>query len=386
MKIFLSPFMLQIMDQYDESFMNQWEEFTSSCSYPFLRKEYLLACIRNSEDNLKYYPVIGFEDNHPVFVFILQKKEIPLQSLAAYLKSSSFRGLSKLSCSRIEWLTLGHHLVSGEYGFYGDFNKIRHLLDYPFFYLLLKRFCSRFQISFLLIKDIPALYPSSTPCFYKNMIPIRTEPDMVIKFPNHVKNLEEYLACFSKKYRQRYKKVLEKGKELNFIPVSNAQELKPTSFYDFFLQVHEKASYKFVRPSREYFMELLGHENFYIERVLLKSMETGFLSYFVQGKTMWAHYIGLDYSVNREYEIYQNILLQFIRKAFDHGVHTLHLGRTAAEIKSCLGADPVYYHNYLVPGNLFSYWFIREISGMFSEKEWIKRNPFTGKKENEKIM
>jgi len=54
-----------------------------------------------------------------------------------------------------------------------------------------------------------------------------------------------------------------------------------------------------------------------------------------------AGYIGLDYEYNFDYAVYQKMLYDYVDDAIQNNLKELRFGRTAEEIKSCLGAEPV---------------------------------------------
>ena len=53
-----------------------------------------------------------------------------------------------------------------------------------------------------------------------------------------------------------------------------------------------------------------------------------------------AHFIGIDYSKNKEFAIYPRILNDYVRLGIETKSNQINLGRTASEIKSTLGAKP----------------------------------------------
>ena len=65
----------------------------------------------------------------------------------------------------------------------------------------------------------------------------------------------------------------------------------------------------------------------------------GFRTSFILENSIEAHFIGLDYEVNKTLELYQNILYDYVKEAIDNNFKQLFLGRTASEIKSTVGAE-----------------------------------------------
>ena len=81
------------------------------------------------------------------------------------------------------------------------------------------------------------------------------------------------------------------------------------------------------------------------EKYILKTYElddkiVGFMSGMINQNSLDAHFVGLDYSLNRQYAIYQRMLYDYIQIAIAKKLKTLNFGRTASEIKSSVGAKP----------------------------------------------
>ena len=55
-----------------------------------------------------------------------------------------------------------------------------------------------------------------------------------------------------------------------------------------------------------------------------------------------AYLVGLDYHYNREHSIYPRILNDYLQEAIEFGAEQVDFGRTASEIKTTLGAQPVH--------------------------------------------
>jgi hypothetical protein len=60
-------------------------------------------------------------------------------------------------------------------------------------------------------------------------------------------------------------------------------------------------------------------------------------------KHSYAGFVGLDYDYNRDCALYQNILYRILDDAIKEGASSVDLARTAMEIKSTMGAEPVSY-------------------------------------------
>lgn len=359
---------------------DSWLSFLKNQNVLFFYKEFLEVCEKNMHESTKQHYILVYDGNKPYAFFILQKSTVPLISYKDLSDNKILPAILKTLGSELTLVTIGQNFITGNFGqIVKNPEETGKIFNYDFVKELITFFSLNKCLSVFLLKDAHKdNLHSPDSCFYKNPIHAKIEPDMVIDLPANVDNIHEYLSLFSKKYRQRYRRVIEKGKDLKFYSL-NANDIKSTpEFYSLFLNVYQKARWKVVMPKASYFSEMKEKlpANFFMEKTEYRGKVVGFLSYFIHQNHMWAHYIGLDYDVNRELELYQNTLLRFIEWGLRHKVNKLHLGRTAPEIKSCAGAYPVYYNNYIRAGNLISYWLLKELLPLFTEKEWVKRNPF----------
>ena len=102
----------------------------------------------------------------------------------------------------------------------------------------------------------------------------------------------------------------------------------------------------------------------------------GFKTTFILEHETEAHFIGLDYSVNKELDLYQNILYDYVKEAIENSSKKLLLGRTASEIKSTVGAEALELTCYIRHRNPLSNRIIKPFVDYLKPSAWIPRNPF----------
>ena len=94
------------------------------------------------------------------------------------------------------------------------------------------------------------------------------------------------------------------------------------------------------------------------------------------GNIMEGYSHGLDYTLNKDYEIYQNILIDDIKEGIKYKVKKINFGKTSIAMKSSLGAipeDAEFFMQFkvMIPNQL-----IKMISSFFRPMGEICRNPF----------
>ena len=92
--------------------------------------------------------------------------------------------------------------------------------------------------------------------------------------------------------------------------------------------------------------EKLG-DDYILKTYWLEDKMVGFVSGVVNKNSLDAHFVGIDYQLNRAYAIYQRMLYEYIKIAISKKLKTINFGRTASEIKSSVGAMPQELTMYL---------------------------------------
>ena len=281
-------------------------------------------------------------------------------------------------------VTCGNNFVSGEHCFAYSTNIGR---GEAFFILekisnvVSKEEKLRGTISATLIKDfyIDNL-PKEKVLTENKFIEFIVEPNMIIEIPSGITSLNEYVALYAKKYRNRAKNIFKSGAQItkkNFtdeeIKIHNKQ------IYALYEQVFMHAKFKLVKLAEDYFYEMKKNftDIFFVTGYFLEDKLVGFDSgYHLPDNTLEAHYIGIDYEINKEYELYQNILYYFIEQAIISKKKYLNLGRTVSEIKSTVGAKAHDLVCYIKPQNTVSKVVLNPFINYLQPTAWIPRNPF----------
>jgi hypothetical protein len=117
-------------------------------------------------------------------------------------------------------------------------------------------------------------------------------------------------------------------------------------------------------------------DDFIVQGYFLDQKIVGFLSALHNNNHLDAHFIGLDYTLNKDYAIYPRILNDYIRLGLEKGVATINLGRTASEIKSTVGAIPLELSCYIKHKNKFINFLIRPFFKRIQIKSFKQHSPF----------
>jgi hypothetical protein len=200
-----------------------------------------------------------------------------------------------------------------------------------------------------------------------------------VKIPSELKSVHEYVATFSKKYRNRAKNIFKSGNGIEKRDLS-LEEVKKYNkqIYKLYEHVFANAKFKLVKAAEDYFYEMKKSfpEDFFVTGYFLEGKLVAFDSGYYLKDEIEAHYVGFDYSINKEHDLYQNILYHFIHLAIKHHKKHINLGRTAAEIKSTVGAKAHELVCYIKPQNTVSKVILKPFISFLQPTEWVPRNPF----------
>lgn len=96
---------------------------------------------------------------------------------------------------------------------------------------------------------------------------------------------------------------------------------------------------------------------------------------------MDTYFLGYDKELQKPKQLYLNMLLDMVDFAIEHQLESIVFGRTALEIKSTVGAEPVQIFGLIKHSNFFINKMMPKIFPFIEPKvEWLQRKPFTFKK------
>ena len=183
---------------------------------------------------------------------------------------------------------------------------------------------------------------------------------MIIYLDSAWKSFEDYTLALKSKYRVKANRADTK---------SDVLESKLLSEEDIKMYLDElQALYQNTIDNADFDAQILNlntytqlkntyKDNFIVKGYFLEGKLVGFLSAMQNGDHLDAHFIGIDYSNNKEYAIYPRILNDYVRLGIETKSSQINLGRTASEIKSTLGAQPKTLtcycrHKYALPNKI----------------------------------
>ena len=308
--------------------------------------------INHSEINF-YYIILVDNSNKPIALASIQIVDFYLDTVKTNFEDfirkikNLLRKLYILPNKKaLKLLISGNTFVSGEHGIFitpsQDKKQVIKNLAKAILHFVNSN--NSINIDAFLLKDFvnESLFITDELKNY-NYHPFSVEPNMILEINEDWNSFEDYLNAIKTKFRVKAKKALQLSKEIIIKEVNDHnienKLLKMTALYkkvvsnaDFNLSHFNLESYKTLKSA-------------FGEKYILKTYEldgkiVGFMSGMINQNSLDAHFVGLDYSLNRQYAIYQRMLYDYIQIAIAKKLKTLNFGRTASEIKSSVGAKP----------------------------------------------
>jgi predicted N-acyltransferase len=221
-----------------------------------------------------------------------------------------------------------------------------------------------------------------------NYHPFSVEQNMTFKLNKQWLVFDDYLAAMKTKFRVKARKAFIRSKEIRIEEVTkeniDSQLPQMTHLYQ---KVVANANFNLSHFNLKTFKDLkeLLEDNYIIRSYWLNNKMVGFISGVINQKSLDAHFVGIDYLLNREHAIYQRMLYNYIEIGINKKLHTINFGRTASEIKSSVGAVPEDLTIYLRHKKGITNKFLRLLLQRIQPSTFQQKFPFKTIKINEKL-
>jgi len=380
-------------DEIDNVPKDEWTKAIKNKNV-FLSYSYLRVLHKEKSEHFRFRYVIVYNRKNPIGVVYFQINDFPASLFGELIEKQITELKSKRASifqryidhnedeTVMRLVTCGNNFISGEHGFYLDVNskKTTFKLVEGVIDCVSRAEKLRGKISAILVKDFYEEGFGDKDCWYCTRFKhFNVEPNMIIDLPKGLSSLTDYINCFSKKYRNRAKGIFKASAALTKKRLSqNEVSFYKTTLHDLYTQVFNQAKFKLVHLSPGYFEDVIKADtnSFYVDAWFLDDKMVSFACGFCLENEVEAHYIGFDYALNKEYELYQTILYSYIEQAILMQKTKINLGRTASEIKTTVGAKAHELLCYIKPQNTVSKLIMKPFMQFLQPSEWIPRNPF----------
>lgn len=360
---------------------NNWNEVIGQHNI-MLSKEYFVTLQTSCPENMRCFYVGFFADEKLIggalfqYLNFIEHKTFQKDEAFCNVKNFVAKKFSK------NVMILGNNMLTGQNGFYFDADKITIDQVIP----LLDEAVQEMQrqegkTSLIIYKDyqesfIKYFQGKNHQSFYKFSV----QPNMILRLKENWLTFEEYLNAFSTKYRTRAKSAKKKitgieKSEMNLHDIKFHQKEMNLLYQN----VAENAPFNTFFLAENHFesMKKCLDENFKVFGYYLNEKLIGFYTLILNNKDIDTYFLGYDKELQKEKQIYLNMLLDIVEFGINEKFNRIIFGRTALEIKSTIGAQPVEIFGLIKHNNLLINQFMEKIfKSLNPAVEWIQRKPF----------
>jgi predicted N-acyltransferase len=172
----------------------------------------------------------------------------------------------------------------------------------------------------------------------------QVDHNMVMPLLSEWQTFDNYLDSLNTKFRTKAKAAMKRSAALRVVEANEEDVLyHADAMQQLYENVYLKADFRLGKLESAALANLLKRipSQFFVRLYFLENELVGFMTAMRCGNVLEAHVIGIDYSTNREHGVYQRILYDYVELAIRLRCARIVYGRTAAEIKSTVGAFPV---------------------------------------------
>lgn len=372
---------------------NIWEELQCKSNLYFHPK-YLISLEKNNPQITFSYLVLINKSKEPIAFASIQIIDFPLDGI----ESSLNKNFHQIKCfgrqlglfpklKPLKILVCGNIFVSGEHGIFIKENQDKQIVIKKLAKAIAAFTSSQKtlteDISIFLIKDfIKESLKISDELHDLNYYSFNVEPNMTLTIDEKWHSFEDYLEALKTKFRVKARRalVLSNNIIIKDVSVDSIKEILP-AITKLYKTVSDKADFNLGDFNLETYISLkknLG-ENYILKTYWYRDKIVGFMSGIINTSSLDAHFVGIDYQLNKELAIYQRMLYDYIQIAIHQQVKVINFGRTASEIKSSIGAVPQELTCYIRHKKSITNKFMKPFLNYIEPKPFKLQNPFKSK-------
>lgn len=342
-----------ITDKLESLDLEHWESLNKRGSV-FLSPAYLQGIKKGLGDQSDFYYTLFSQKDQPVGIAVFQITHFEADELGSNLndKSSFVSFLSKTFVNedrRVKVLLCGNAFATGEHGYVFDEKvDMQEAMDgvcYALTEVLNQEKDRGHKISAVIIKDFyKGTYHHTVGLERCGFSDFSVDQNMILPLLPEWKSFDDYLQSMVTKFRTKANAAMKRSELLEVHECSLDELIQyKDAYYQLYENVFNKADFRLGKMTPEAFVELKSSLG---DRMIIRSYRyegklVGFSSALVCSHAIDAHLVGIDYSVSIDLALYSRMLYDYIALGIDHRAEAIVFGRTAAEIKSTVGAIPV---------------------------------------------
>ncbi len=364
-----------------------------------------LQCGSNAYFHPKYLNSLEKNNLHISFAYVVlldhQKKAIAFASIQIVnfqfngiekSMNKSFHNLKNIGkriglvskLTPIRLLVCGNIFVSGEHGIFISENEDKQLvikkLAKAISHLSKANKILTKDISIYLIKDfIKESLRITDELHDLNYYSFHVEPNMVLQLDKNWHTFQDYLDAMKTKFRIKAKRALKLSTDIVVKETSreNIKTMLP-EISKLYKKVSAKADFNLGELNPETYSSLKKEfgEKYIFKTYWYQDTIVGFMSGIINIDSLDAHFVGIDYELNKNLAIYQKMLYDYVEIGIVNNLKRINFGRTAGEIKSSIGAVPEELTCYIRHKKSITNRFIKPFLNYIEPKPFAQKKPF----------
>ncbi len=347
-----------------------------------LSEEYFCVLEESKPTNMKYSFVGFFSDEDLIggalfqYLNFIEHKSFQKGEMLCSIRNFLAKQLSK------DVMILGNNMLTGQNGFYFNTSKISTEKAITLLNEASKVVSNVFgKTSLVIYKDYQKSFLKNFDKEkFKSFYRFSVQPNMILNIKPEWKSFEDYSNDLSKKYRARLKSAKKKIDgiqkiELDFLSIKKYQNEMNILYQN----VAENAPFNtfFLKENHFESMKQNLQKNFKVFGYFFNEKLIGFYTLILNNNDIDTYFLGYDKEIQKEKQIYLNMLFDMIEFGVSNQSKRIVFGRTALEIKSTIGAEPVEIFGLIKHNNKAINPFMEKIFKSLNPKvEWIQRKPF----------
>lgn len=371
-----------------------WSKLVHESGNFLLSAPYLAALEQHPYKGMCFHYIVAYRNEEPVAILYYQETDVHITNVdknvdtnkvgdtQSFLEKAKGMVSASLESIKARLLIQGNLLQSGEHGaFFTESLTLtqRALIVDTAWRKIVESNRSGKKIRCILIKDINEPLKQELQLLDNDLTPFAVQPNMTSTIRPDWEDFDSVMNDFSSKYRVRAKAAIKKAEHLTLreFSVDDIQQHNDT-IMQLFKNVEAGADFHMVSIHPRYFLDLKAalDDHFVVKGFFDDEKLIGFYSYIRGFEHSYASFVGLNYDYNQDCSLYQNILYHLLDDAIKDGVKSIDLARTAMEIKSTMGAEPVDHLLMIKHLNSITNSILKRFITNIRPKEWTQRKPF----------
>jgi len=384
---------IRIFNYIDEIPELVWDSL-SEANNVYFTKPYLKAFEVHNAHRIQFFYLVVYNGNEPISIATIQVLEFDFvqadftSNSNKFVQNVSDRLSFLLKRDYVKIMICGSAFLSGEHGIYIKPNEDKKLVLEQIVkgiqaIVNANRYLKKW-VDIILLKDfITKSLPIADNLKTYNYSPVQVDPNMLLALDSKWESFDDYLSSFKSKFRVKAKKAYKTScnlvaKDFSATEVKQYKKELTRLYY----KVKDKSSFNPETLNMATYISLkeVLKDDFILRGYFLDEKLVGFMSGVVSQNSLDAHYVGIDYDLNKKHAIYSRMLYDYVKIGIERKLGYINFGRTAGEIKSTLGAVPeeltCYVRHKKSLANFLFKPFIRKIKPSVFEQ----RFPFKEKK------